>query len=213
MAVRRRVLSVICAAREQKSMMMHTSAAAIIACRNAPRVRKQRRSVRARCANLENYRSAIIVTVNAQPSDNINDMRTSIKTDGIEVTAQMKERLDWICSKLEKMADAKSRRALHCDIIVSQVAGSTDEGEFQVEIRFFDGSGMIHQAKAAAGNLLAALDIAHDEIERKYFEERRTKHEKQKIKDFNSRRVELAKRASEEDAPKKGEEGEEGEEQ
>jgi len=125
-------------------------------------------------------------------------MRTNIKTDGIEVTPQMRERLEWICSKLEKMADAKNPDALHCDIIVSQVAGSTDEVEFQAEIRFFDSSGKIHAAKATAGNSLVALDIAHDEIEQKFFQEQRMRHEKQKIEDLNSRRAELAKRAAEE---------------
>ena len=129
-------------------------------------------------------------------------MRTDIKTDGIEVTREMKERLAGTCSQLEKMANAKDPSALHCDIVVSQIAGSTGEAEFQAEIRFFDGSGLIHEAKAAAGNPLAALDIAHDEIERKYFQVQRMKHEKQKIKDLNSRHVELAKRAAEE-APRR----------
>src|SRR3989338_2966098 len=36
---------------------------------------------------------------NAIPT--INDMRIDIKTDGIEVTQQMMERLDWICSKVK----------------------------------------------------------------------------------------------------------------
>src|SRR3989344_5919614 len=125
-------------------------------------------------------------------------MRTDIKTYGIEVTRQMRERLDWICSKLEKMADAKDPDALHCDIVVSQVTGGTDENGFQADIRFFDSSGEIHATKATAGNPLVALDIAHDEIERKYFQEQRVKHEKQKIKEINSRRAELAKKVAEE---------------
>ena len=133
-------------------------------------------------------------------------MRTDIKTDGIEVTRQMRERLDWICSKLEKMADAKDPDALHCDIVVSQVTGGTDENGFQADIRFFDSSGEIHATKATAGNPLVALDIAHDEIERKYFQEQRVKHEKQKIKDTTRRRADLKKRALEEDAPRRREE-------
>ena len=198
MAVRRKTLSAICAVRRRKSMMLHTNAAVIIACRNAKRVLKQRRSARARRANLRNYQRVVVVTVNAQQHGDINNMRTNIKTDGVEVTKQMKERLDWICSKLEKMADAKDPDALHCEIVVSQVAGVTDEPEFQAEIRFFDSSGEVHTAKATAGNPLVALDIAHDEIERKYFQEQRGKHEKQKVRDLNSRRAELAKKVAEE---------------
>ena len=129
-------------------------------------------------------------------------MRTDIKTDGVDVTQEMRERLNWICSKLEKMAHARSPGALHCDFVVSKVTGSTNKAEFQANIRFFDGSGLIHEAKAAAGNPLAALDIAHDEIERTYFQEQRMKQEKQKIEDLNSRRAELAKRAAEE-APRR----------
>ena len=178
--------------------MTRTNAAVITACRNAPHVRKQRRSARARRGGSENYHSVIIVAVNAQQHNDINDMRTDIKTDGIEVTEQMRERLDWICSKLEKMADAKDPEALHCDIVVSQVAGSTAGTEFQAEIRFFDSSGEVHAAKTTAGNPLVALDIAHDEIERKYFQGQRGKHEKQKVKDLNSRRAELAKKVAEE---------------
>jgi len=144
-------------------------------------------------------------------------MRIDIKTDGVEVTKQMRERLDWICSKLEKMADAKDSDALYCDIVVSQVAGRTDEAEFQATIRFFDSSGEVHAAKATAGNPLVALDIAHDEIERKYFQEQRLKHEKQKIKGLASRRAELAKKAAEEtkrtveeDAPRRKDTRDEG---
>ena len=122
------------------------------------------------------------------------------------MTGQMRERLDWICSKLEKMADAKDLDALHCDIVVSQVTGGTDENGFQADIRFFDSSGEIHATKATAGNPLVALDIAHDEIERKYFQEQRVKHEKQKIKDTTRRRADLKKRALEEDAPRRREE-------
>ena len=132
-------------------------------------------------------------------------MRTDIKTDGVEVTQEMRERLDWICSKLEKMAHAKNPGALHCDFVVSKVTGSTDKAGFQASIRFFDGSGLTHEAKAAAGNPLAALDIAHDEIERTYFQEQRMKHEKQKIEDLKSRRAELAKKIAEEPPRRKPE--------
>ena len=104
------------------------------------------------------------------------------------------------------MADAKDPDALHCDIVVSQVTGGTDENGFQADIRFFDSSGEIHATKATAGNPLVALDIAHDEIERKYFQEQRVKHEKQKIKDTTRRRADLKKRALEEDAPRRREE-------
>ena len=177
---------------------MRTNAAAIIACRNVSPVRKQRRSVRARRADSENYLSVIVVTVNAQQPDDVNGMRIDIKTDGIEVTEQMKERLDWICSKLEKMADTKDPDQLHCDIVVSQTAGSTGDGEFVAKITFFDDSGVIREAKSAAENPLAALDIAHAEIERKYFQERRAKQEKQRIKNFSNRRAILRKKAAEE---------------
>ena len=125
-------------------------------------------------------------------------MKVDIKTEGVEVTREMRERLDWICSKLEKMADAKDPSALHCEIVVSQAAGGTDEAEFQAEIRFFDSSGETHAAKATAGNPLVALDMAHDEIERKYFQEQRVKQEKQKVKDSNRRRAELKEKAAEE---------------
>ena len=94
------------------------------------------------------------------------------------------------------MAHAKNLEALHCDFFVSKVTGSTNKVEFRASIRFFDSSGEIHTAKATAGNPLVALDIAHDEIERKYFQNQRMMRAKQKIKDSSSRRAELAKRAS-----------------
>ena len=140
-------------------------------------------------------------------------MRTDIKTNGIEVTRQMRERLDWICSKLEKMANAKDPDALHCEIVVTQAAGTTDEAEFQAEIKFFDGSGETHIAKATAGDPLVALDIAHDEIERKYFQGQRMKHEKQRIQGFTDRRAEQIKEAVEKakkvakEAPPRGKKG------
>ncbi|MBI5470245.1 hypothetical protein HY968_02890 [Candidatus Kaiserbacteria bacterium] len=130
-------------------------------------------------------------------------MRTDIKTDGIEVTGQMRERLDWICSRLERMANARDPDALHCDIVVSRAVGSGDGVAFQAEIRFFDGSATTHEAKATAGDPLVALDIAHDEIERKYFQEKRTKADDQRVKNFTSHRANRIQRAAERIVPKK----------
>ncbi|OGG52689.1 hypothetical protein A2851_00580 [Candidatus Kaiserbacteria bacterium RIFCSPHIGHO2_01_FULL_53_29] len=121
-------------------------------------------------------------------------MRIDIKTDGIEVTQQMRERLDWICSKLEKMADAKDPDMLHCDFVVSKIEGKEGENEFRAEVTFFDGSGQAHRAIAIAESPLVALDTAHDKIEREFFQEQRIHRDKQKIKDFTVRRAELIKK-------------------
>lgn len=133
-------------------------------------------------------------------------MRTNIKADDIEVTQLMRERLEWICSKLEKMADARNPGALYCDFAISKVERNGNENEFQAEIIFSDGSGHTHRAVATAGNPIVALDTAHDEIERKFFQAMRIQQEKQRVKDFHHHRVDLIKKSKHELAKKYEEE-------
>lgn len=127
-------------------------------------------------------------------------MRSTIRADGVEVTKQMRERLDWICSKLEKMATGTNLDALHCDFVVSKASSDAKQDTFRSEITFFDGSGKPHHAVATARSPLIALDIAHDEIERTFFSGRIVERGKEKMRQINkvkeARKIARAKEPS-----------------
>ncbi len=126
-------------------------------------------------------------------------MRTNIKADGIEVSKEMRARLDWICAKLLETADAKpgASGALRCDFVVSKT-GVSGGSEFRAEITFFDAYGHAHSAVALADSPIAALDIAHDEIEQAFSREQRLHNEKQKVTDINRRHADAAKKYNDE---------------
>ena len=119
-----------------------------------------------------------------------------VKATGVELTSETRKRIEWICEKLEKMARGRDLKALQCDIAVSKIHGGNKDDLFRVEI-YLSGFGESLAATAAAGSAIAALDAAHDEIERAFFRFRRSERDTQKIRDFGARQA-LERRKSEE---------------
>lgn len=126
-------------------------------------------------------------------------MKRNIKTYGVEVTKQMQERLDWICTKLEKMTDTGSPDSSYCDIVVARNTSRESEADaYRAEIHFFYGSGETLRATTTAANPLIALDIAHDEIESTFFQIHRKSVGRRKIESLSAQRAAAKKKREDE---------------
>lgn len=122
------------------------------------------------------------------------------------LTPEVRKRINWICKKLERTANVPDPNVLQCDIEVTAVERTLQEKRFQAEIYFVTPQKSI-RAIATAEDVVAALDMAHDEIERKFFREKRSKQSTRKVKDFiergqaERRKVDEAKGAAYAKAP------------
>ncbi len=111
-------------------------------------------------------------------------MKMKIKATDVELTSEMRQRVEWICEKLEKIMAPRERGTLECDVAIVQTSGD-DHGtrQFRAEI-YLSGPEIALGAFATAESAMVALDIAHDEIERKFFQLQRTVRMDEKIKSF-----------------------------
>lgn len=116
-----------------------------------------------------------------------------ITATGIQLTSRMRQRTEWVCEKIEKSLGARRRGAFTCDIALVKIS----DGEFRVEI-YLTGPEVALRAAASAKSAMAALDIAHDEIERTFFRKQGEKRGRQKIRDFTVQQALRKKKAEEE---------------
>ena len=124
-------------------------------------------------------------------------MKMRIRATGVKLTSEIRKRIEWICGKLEETANVPDPNVLQCDIEVTAVGHTPQEKRFRAEI-FFVSLRRSFRASAIAKSPMEALDMAHDEIERKFFEKRRGERDKQKISDFTASQALKQKQAEEE---------------
>jgi len=124
-------------------------------------------------------------------------MKMKIRAADVDLTSQMRQRIEWICEKLEKIIDPKERSTLECDVAIAQVSDN-DQGtrQFRAEI-YLTGSEIALDAFATAESAMVALDIAHDEIERKFLQRQRTTRRDQKVTGFAHRQADKKKEIEE----------------
>ena len=124
-------------------------------------------------------------------------MKMKIKAIGVKLTPEIRKRIEWICEKLEETANVPNPDTLQCDIEVTAVGRTPQENRFRAEI-YFVSPGRSLRASAIAKSPMEALDMAHDEIERKFFEKQRGERDKQRISDFTASRTLKQKQVEEE---------------
>lgn len=115
-----------------------------------------------------------------------------ITATGMQLTSHMRQRIEWVCEKIENSLGARGL-ALLCDITAVKVP----DGEFRVEI-YLTGPEVALRAVTTAKSAMAAFDVAHDEIEREFFRTQGEERGKQKIRDFAVQQVRSQKKAEEE---------------
>lgn len=95
-------------------------------------------------------------------------MKINIKATHTEITPVVRERVDTICERLERLADIPDPDALECDIEVGKITEHHRTGNvFRAEINFTV-AGKYFRAVAEGETEVAALNIAHDEIKRAF---------------------------------------------
>ena len=124
-------------------------------------------------------------------------MKMKVKATGVKLTSEIRKRIEWICEKLEETANVPDPDALRCDIEVTAVGRTPQEKRFRAEIYFVSPWRNL-RASAIAKSPMEALDIAHDEIERKFLEKQRGERDKQRISDFAASQRLKRKQAEEE---------------
>jgi len=124
-------------------------------------------------------------------------MKMKIKAIGVKLTPEIRKRIEWICEKLEETANVPNPDTLQCDIEVTAVGRTPQENRFRAEIYFVSPWRSL-RASAIAKSPMEALDMAHDEIERKFFEKQRGERDKQRISDFTASRTLKQKQVEEE---------------
>ncbi|OGG72794.1 ribosomal subunit interface protein [Candidatus Kaiserbacteria bacterium RIFCSPLOWO2_01_FULL_53_17] len=91
-------------------------------------------------------------------------MKINIKATHMAVTPAVRERIERICARLEKLANNPDPDALQSDIEVAKVTRHHRKGNvYSAEINF-TAAGKYFRAVAEGETAVAALDEAHDEI-------------------------------------------------
>lgn len=116
-----------------------------------------------------------------------------ITATGMLLTSGMRQRIEWVCKKIEKRLGVHNNGALLCDIALVKVS---DE-EYRVAI-YLTGPEVALSAAATATSAISALDNAHDEVERTFFSKQGKERSKQRIRDFAVRQA-LRKKKTEEE--------------
>ena len=93
-------------------------------------------------------------------------MRINIKATHIELTVEIRERVDMICEKIEKIINIPDVDALKCDIEIGKITEHHRQGNiFRAEINLTI-IGDYLRAVGQGETIFSALDEAYDEIKR-----------------------------------------------
>lgn len=115
-------------------------------------------------------------------------MKVNVKATHLTLTSLVRERIEKICARLEKVAHISDPDALECDIEVEKTTAHHRHGNvLRAEINFFV-AGKYFRAVARNETIAAALDAAYDEIKRevahwKHKEQSKVRREGARIKD------------------------------
>lgn len=95
-------------------------------------------------------------------------MKISIKVTRTKITPAVRERIDKICERLERLANIPDSEALECDVEVEKMTAHHRKGNvYRAEVNF-TAAGRYFRAVAEGETVTAALDLAHDEIKHEF---------------------------------------------
>lgn len=105
-------------------------------------------------------------------------MKINVKATGTGLANAVHDRIEKICARLEKLANAFDPDSLECDIEVGKITRHHRKGNiYRAEIHFA-AAGKYFRAVAEGETETAALDVAHDEIKHAFVH---SKHKKQSV--------------------------------
>ena len=103
-------------------------------------------------------------------------MRLNIKATHLELTPSIKQRIEGICAKLEKIVAVDGEDAVKCAVEIEKITEHHHKGNiFRAEINMTI-LGAYVRAVAEGETIFSALDDAHDEIKREITHGKEKRH-------------------------------------